>query len=1016
MAIKAALESKQQLNRPLARLAAIVSIVFTAGGAAAAIILPAINSDAPQWQGARGPLTVFAAVLCMMTVLGIQLIRGRVWAQRALLVFSLIVAAAAVMIVLGGVLWGQALGAKRLAWMAGAALVLLGAGASAWVLILASAPGSRLRYGSYVSLSVVTAIAVLAAVNMIAQKDYYRRDMETLGRFGLSDPARKIISAVSEPVKLTCVYTSTSERARGSDFRPRVLELLGEMSEANGNVDVFNATNDAEKARVVDRLRKKLGGSADEHVKFLEQFVTAAGDIVASSRNAQKQWADLPDDSYLALWGLTAEAARNLGARADKIQRISVRIGSELEGGGVPDYAALAEEVAGELKTAGAVLGNIDLLVLRIAAIPGAVDANRRDALANIVKSLKAASSMLIALNSTDSSDAPATPGEALKAFVAAADKAAAQLRRTGTSMNQLGGPDAEELLPNASCCRTTVMTQMGKIPVSVGQFCVIISREIEKHRNRAANVAKLANVEHQAEVAVGMRKPVGDIIQLIQQMGSTAQGAISRLEEADEASKRIFALAGENALFKDIASRLTPLIDQADGLPQLDSGSLSLDVTQDNIVIVETGGDGGKVEVVNFESVWPLKVRRPGPEQDDTAVKRTFNGDSAIASKILSMTQEPFATVLLAHIPIPQEMARFIRPTIGVGNLQLLRRRLVEANFDVKEWDLSEKMPPAGSPDRPGVLLILPPPLMPPMSQYGGMDTGGGFGPEHLARIREAIDSGTPAVFLAQWLPPQSPGGYSPPTSQPYKLGDYLREDWGIDVLTDYLVMPAISDETLPGKFKLNLARFQHFPLSTFADHPICEPLQAQRVLWSWLCPVVASNQIPEGVKVESLLGVPAGQETTWATNNVLKLSRQLSSEGSNISPDYDGGDIRAGFDVAVAATRIAGENTRPARIVVLGIGAGVVDGYLGSPVVKTDSRGANTMLDPPHANATLVANSIYWLTGHDQYITAGPINIKPVELITQTTMYVLWALCVFCIPAAILAGGGIVMFVRRR
>ena len=999
MAIKAALESKQQLNRPLARLAAIVSITLTAGGAAAAIIIPVINKDVPQWQWARLPLMIFAALLCMMSVLGIQLIRRRLWAQRALLVLSLIVAAAAVMIVLGGGLWGQALSEERLAWMVGAALVLLGAGASAWVLILASAPGSRLRYGSYVSLSVVTAIAVLAAVNMIAQKDYYRRDMETLGRFGLNDPARKIIEAVNEPVKLTCVYTSTSERTRGSDFRPRVLELLGEMSEANGNVEMDNATNDAAKARVVDRLRKKLGGSADEHVKFLEQFVAAAGDIVTSTRNAQEQWASLPDDSYLALWGLTTEAARRLGSRADRIQRINVRIGGELKGGGVPDYAGLAEEVAGELKTIGAVLGNIDLLVLRIATIPGAVDANRKDALGNIVKSLTAASSMLVALNSTDSPDAPADPGEALKEFVAAAAKAAAQLRRTGTSLNQLGGANAEDLLSNASCCRTTVMTQMGKVPVSVGQFCTIILREIEKQRNRADNVAKLANVEHQAEFAVGMRKPVGDIIQLIRQMGSTAREAISQLEEADEASKRIFALAGEDGLFKDLASRLTPLIDQADGLPQLDSSSLSADVTQDNIVIVETGGDGGKVEVVDFESVWPLKVPTgDGPD----AGKRTFNGDSAIASKILSMTRKPFATVLLAHIPVPQEMARFIGPVIGVNNLQLLRKRLVEANFDVAEWDLSQKMPTPEAPDRHGVLLILPPSPT--------------FAPEHLARIRKAIDSGVPAVFLAQWLPPQSMGGYSPPTSQPYKLGDYLREDWGIDVLTDYLVMPAVSDETIPGKFKLNLDRFRYLPLSTFTDHPIGKPLGAQRVLWSCLCPVVAIDPVPQGVKVESLLGVPAGQETTWATNNVLKLSRQLSSEGSNISPDYDGGDIRAGFDVAVAATRIAGEKTRPARIVVLGIGAGVVDGYLGGRVIKTDSRGANTMLDPPGANATLVANSIYWLTGHDQYITTGPVNIKPVELITRTKMYALWALCVFCVPAGILAGGGIVMFVRRR
>jgi hypothetical protein len=55
----------------------------------------------------------------------------------------------------------------------------------------------------------------------------------------------------------------------------------------------------------------------------------------------------------------------------------------------------------------------------------------------------------------------------------------------------------------------------------------------------------------------------------------------------------------------------------------------------------------------------------------------------------------------------------------------------------------------------------------------------------------------------------------YLPPASPPYLLGGYLREAWGINVQTNYLVIPAVADETLPGKFKIDPIR--SYPVSNF-------------------------------------------------------------------------------------------------------------------------------------------------------------------------------------------------------
>jgi len=145
--------------------------------------------------------------------------------------------------------------------------------------------------------------------------------------------------------------------------------------------------------------------------------------------------------------------------------------------------------------------------------------------------------------------------------------------------------------------------------------------------------------------------------------------------------------------------------------------------------------------------------------------------------------------------------------------------------------------------------------------------------------------------------MPPRRLSFFSPPARLAYGFGDYLREQWGIDVRTDYLVVPAVADENLPGQFKIDAERFSYLPLSTFTDHPIGRPLQARRVLWMGLCPVSIAPDRPEGVTVQPILTVPGNWRDTWATNRIEEMLAQFqTAEGSTIAPDFQAGDRRSG------------------------------------------------------------------------------------------------------------------------
>jgi hypothetical protein len=266
------------------------------------------------------------------------------------------------------------------------------------------------------------------------------------------------------------------------------------------------------------------------------------------------------------------------------------------------------------------------------------------------------------------------------------------------------------------------------------------------------------------------------------------------------------------------------------------------------------------------------------------------------------------------------------------------------------------------------------------------------------------------------------------PPLPSPYAWGPYLKDQWGLEVKTDYLVIPAITDERTPGKYKFSRDRFFYFPLSSFTDQPIGRPLQGQRVLWARsLCPILGKLDArgepaapPPGVTFQPLLVVPRGEKSTWAssTARLEELGIQLQTgDGSYITPDYSAGDIPVPFDLAVAATKAENKEKgiKPARIVVMSVGTSLTDGYIKSRVEVRDAEGGTSYDDPPRANADLPINSIYWLIGRQGLISSGPIQATMREIPPTLYHALVVAYCVV-LPLLVVGIGGLVMYRRSR
>lgn len=1010
------------LNPKGASLAGALSIVMALLGIAAVVYyLTIIEGPSASLKAMAG---VKVALLAVVAIAGVQLIRGRIWAQRLLLIVWLAGLVFVAAMAAAGMLWGVP---KWWSFQWSPAHVLIPTATveilAVAALVWASASASRLRYATNVAITIAAAMALMAVVNMFSQTTYVRRNVESLQRFSLSHRTMRILDSLDEPVRVTCVYTAADKGAETDDQRARVVELLREMHEHNGLLEATSITTDAQKAALVARLRQAQAAQAQDHSKVLAEFRDAAPEIVRALSAQQQIWQAAAGKSYLDQWGLTAQIARLLQSGTEQIEKSAANVSSQLEGTGLPEYRQLVDQVRQQMTRASQTVKAINTELAKVTKLPATVKANRDVAMGSADDSLAAVAEMARALGEPGS-PLPEDPAAVLDAFVSAADKASQKTQTAARTIDRIAGKESIGAVRASQAWLSKTGGTRAMLPD--GSVVMLGRRTITDLYNAAAAavtrlkidakaIRQAANTEHQAKSVGDFRKAVASLAESLRVARKAAAEAIDTLATVDKLTETLLKQVESGLAFADVMAPVAKLLAAIEELPELEEDTLSEDITRDNIVIVEAGG---KTEVVDFETVWPLQDRSADMADAEGPAKRSFNGDAAISSRILAITNDPFATVLITYYrpEVSQEAQRTMpRARLSPDSLSALTERLKAANFQVEQWNLKDDRP-VTEDERPQVLLVLPPELVPPMQMRGGPKLED-FGPEHLDKLRKAIDQGAPAIFLASFQPPRQMSIFSPMVSPPYLLGEYLEKDWGIEVLIDHLVVAAVPDQLQPGKMRIDIGRLNYFPLSTFTDHIIGLHLQGQRMLWPELAPVRTASQLPEGLSVQPLLTVPANQTNTWGTRRIDELVKQFrTAEESFISPDYQAGDLHVPFDLAVTAVRAAGEDRQASRIVVMGLGAGLRDGYLNERVGVINPDRTLSLKDPPLANADVVINSVCWLMGLERYIARGPAQIKPVAMIPPATLNVLRLSCLILLPALVLAIGATVLLIRRR
>ncbi len=1033
-------ESHGQLHPGRTLPAGILILTLAAGAAIGLGLFLALGENLNTYT--RVVAAVELAMTVMASAAGVQLLRGRAWAQRLLL--GLLLAMAVLLLVgLSADLLGQAPSwwqrpipqvrppadsaavPVTVGWgvipptgsmAAGLAAAVAGAAAMWWV----SAKGSRLRYGSTVAVAIGAAVAVVVLVNLIAHADPWRTSVETLGRYSLSERSRRILRKVDAPIRLTCVYASPEKRDRSDEYRRDVVELLQEMHEAGANVTVEVVDSESEKADFFERIKARLNADTESHAALFQRFAAEAPRLAESLRAKHDRWTALADRSYLDYWALPAQVADGLNTIAQEWAEARRQAQAEL--GGIPDYAKLSQDVSSLLDATDQFFAQSQEIADTLARIPPAVAHNSEAAMQSVDQCLASLATLQATLAPPPDGAPPSDPAEALQAFAAAAKLAEQHCLAAADALANVAGKDLAPFITQSRPWLVRLSDEpvalLAGVPV-LGQNTVDGAFRSGKDivgqlRGLADNRLRAANREYQQRaVAQELPEPLKKLIALLQGVRPGAAAAMQALANVDEPTRRLLA---EGPPFQQEHKAVQDLREGLAALPSIQQASLPEDIAQPNIVLIEM--EGKTPQVVSFDEVWPLKpILDTTLTGEDEAPPRTFNGDSAIASRILAIAEEPFATVLLTYATVAPELARMMPRQIlfTPDRVSELRARLESANLDVQEWDLATPFP-QGDPnapgaDRPTVLLVLPPPPpIPPMPWDQGPPTG--LTPEHVEKIRARINAGTPAIFLAQWMIPVDLS--NPP---PYPLNPYLEADWGIQARTDYLVIPALRSETEPGRFNLAVTRLSHLPLNAYTDHPIGAPLRGQRTLWTMISPLKDNVRSIPGVKVTPVLTVPDDGDPTWATPDVGRiLQAYYAGERSYVAPDYERQDLPAPFPVVLAASRDAdpAQDRRPARIVVVGVGAGVIDPFLTDRVPSGPQL--TQTLDPPAANADLIINSVYWLSGREDYIAAGPVHIQPVANLPRSAMRSLWIVYVLGLPLGVLATGGLVLLLRRR
>lgn len=414
------------------------------------------------------------------------------------------------------------------------------------------------------------------------------------------------------------------------------------------------------------------------------------------------------------------------------------------------------------------------------------------------------------------------------------------------------------------------------------------------------------------------------------------------------------------------------------------------------NSLVIETDE---RAEVIDFTTLWPPVDGGMGRVPFN---KRAFKGEETLTAAIVRTTYKQQSAVVFVRYGGESFFAGGFVPNQPQAPYATIKKQLEDVNFVVAEWDLKTKdTPPVVEPAPTRTIYVVFKPEAPARDPMGRPSQEPPFGETHRAALMKAIgDEKARAIFMAGW----SPGPFGP-ISSPYEFSDYLKNQWGITVDSNFLLIETVSVK--PGEYQVASRDFHLMGgnIET-SDHDIVRGAQARLVALPSCAPLDLSSPPPDGVELWPLLTQPKS-DGTWGIKNLQTYQDQMQSRGFLSRAE---GDREGPFTLAVAAKK------GDAKIVVISSRGFAEDAVAFARALVSTAQGIAMVSSNP-GNVTLILNSLHWLNDSTELLNVGrPIDAAVLSIKNQSTVTAVQTLTIGIWPALALVMGGVVWWMRRR
>lgn len=881
----------------------------------------------------------------------------------------------------------------------------------------------RVSIGVNVIISIAAAVLLVLFLNWFAALKQVRRDVSLFGGYGLSDRTKNILAQSQGDISISVLYTPDESSKDPTRYVDRVMDYLEELRLADPSVKIQQIRGHNQRAELVSRISKTLGGEADKHKAAVAAFKTTATDLQAALGKQVEvaQQLQIAESAWLNDFPIFADVSRQIRQNLEKLRKTAEQVDQFVAATGIPKYSDAAERIKadmGQLKTDLAASAGEMTQLSDLAAGLGTPDAADLKPLREISKSLPSVLSGLRAQIGAPDSPMPTDLKAALKAYADEGEKADKEIQHAVREVNKLGTKyravtdhslwTIQASLGNGMVVKLPMTRQLSEIGKSFSDLRLQILGLIDK-----------GDDDQMARAIKKLREFTAAFDDNVKSAADSLGKLADHIGKVDPVSKTILDESRGNGFLKGSLAAIDKLLADVNALPELKLGTLADDIKDENAIVIEANK---KVRVLKFDEVWPVKnmindpSATPGPE----GPPRVFNGDAVISAAVLALTRDkPFATVVFVTYqakqdPQQQMFSRPQPPPIPTEDLTTMRKRLDEANFKVKDWDLGAGPggPPEAEAGTTSVFIVLPPAPPQPPNPFMQGPPPKGFGDEERKRIADALKGESRAIYLTTWDVRQGGPFGGSLSSPPYALAAMLKNQWGVTVDSQYRVTWIEPDPRQPDKIGVNGERFTVIPLNSFTDQPIGKPFQYNPVRIVEACPLKLAENPPAGVKPEPILLVPNSDEYVGAdVRDLIKIINELANPSANGTVQRSPSLLKPPFTLMLAARN---EQTK-AQAVIFSGGRSITDSVIARPIIK-QVNGRIVSEAAPVTNAELIVNSLFWLLGENKLIASGPPAAPSIKSIEPDRMNVLRALVYGLWPAAILVPGLLIWFARRR